>query len=199
MPCLLNVVLSAVCAALLFSAHPAAAPAAQGEAPMDPAVLARAVDQIEELDRMRISLASNLDRNTEEPTTETMREVCMPVGKRAVAIGQENGWTVRQVAEKYLNPDHAPRGHQELEVIDLFHRHPNINGLWEPASAEQGAGANYYRRIDVQPSCMACHSSKDSRPAFIKDKYGDQDRAFNFKPGDLRGMYAVFIPEAPAT
>ena len=196
---LVKLALSVLCAALLFSAQPAAAPAAQGEAPVDPAVLARAIDQMEQLDRMRISLASSLEENREEPTMETMREVCMPVGRRAMAIGEENGWTVRQVADKYRNPDHAPSGHQEREVIDLFDRHPGINGLWEPASAEQGAGVNYYRRIDVQPSCMACHGSKDSRPAFIKDKYGDNDRAFNFKPGDLRGMYAVWIPEVPAT
>jgi hypothetical protein len=80
----------------------------------------------------------------------------------------------------------ASSSKQEREVIDMFHRHPGINGLLETASAEQGACVNDYRRIDVQPSCMACHGSKDSRPAFIKNKYGDHDRAFNFKPGDLR-------------
>lgn len=188
----------ALCAALLLCIHPVAALAAQGPAPVDPAVLAQAVDQMEQLDRMRISLASTLEGSTEEPTMDTMREVCMPVGKRAMAIGQENGWTVRQVASRYRNPDHAPAGAQETEVIDLFAKHPEITGLWEPATAEQGAGVNYYRRIDVQGSCLACHGSKDSRPAFIKDKYGDKDRAFNFKPGDLRGMYAVFIPEVQA-
>lgn len=181
-------------ALLLLVSHPAAALAAAGEAPVDPATLARAVDQMEQLDRMRISLASTLEGSTEEPTMDTMREVCMPVGKRAKTIGQENGWTVRQVASKYRNPDHAPSGGQETGVIDLFSRHPEITGLWEPATAEQGAGVNYYRRIDVQASCLACHGSKDSRPAFVKDKY-PADKAFNFKPGDLRGMYAVFIPE----
>jgi hypothetical protein len=80
----------------------------------------------------------------------------------------------------------ASSSKQEREVIDMFHRHPGINGLLETASAEQGACVNDYRRIDVQPSCMACHGSKDSRPAFIKNKYGDHDCAFNFKPGDLR-------------
>ena len=184
-------------AVLLLALQPSSALAASGEAPVDPAVLAKAVDQMEELDRMRISLASTLEGSTEEPTMDTMREVCMPVGKRAVAIGKENGWTVRQVASKYRNPDHAPIGTQETEVIDLFARHPEINGLWEPASSEQGAGVNYYRRIDVQPSCLACHGSKDSRPAFVKDKY-PLDKAFNFKAGDLRGMYAVYIPEVQA-
>jgi hypothetical protein len=181
-------------ALLLLGLAPAPALAAGGEAPVDPATLARAVDQMEQLDRMRISLASTLEGSTEEPTMDTMRQVCMPVGKRAKAIGRENGWTVRQVASKYRNPDHAPAGGQDNGVIDLFSRHPEITGLWEPATADQGAGVNYYRRIDVQASCLACHGSKDSRPAFVSAKY-PTDRAFNFKPGDLRGMYAVFIPE----
>jgi hypothetical protein len=189
--------LGALLAGVLLSLAPAPALAASGEAPVAPAVLARAVDQMEQLDRMRISLASTLEGNSEEPTMDTMREVCMPVGKRAMAIGRDNGWTVRQVASKYRNPDHAPSGAQETGVIDLFSRHPEINGLWEPASGEQGAGVNYYRRIDVQASCLACHGSRDSRPAFVQEKY-PADRAFNFKPGDLRGMYAVFIPEVQA-
>jgi len=183
---------------MLLIVHPAGAmAAASGKAPVDPAVLAKAVDQMEQLDRMRISLASTLEGSSEEPTMDTMRQVCMPVGKRAMAIGKENGWTVRQVASKYRNPDHAPAGSQEIDVIDLFARHPEINGLWEPATAEQGAGVNYYRRIDVQASCLACHGSRDNRPAFVKEKY-PADKAFNFKPGDLRGMYAVYIPELQA-
>ncbi len=190
----LSQLLAALIAGLLFTVQPAIALASQGTAPVDPAVLAKAVDQMEELDRMRVSLASSLEGSTDEPTMDTMREVCMPVGKKAMAIGQDNGWTVRQVASQYRNPDHAPTGAQETEVINLFAKHPEINGLWEPASAEQGAGVNYYRRIDVQASCLACHGSRDSRPAFVKDKH-PQDKAFNFKPGDLRGMYAVFIPE----
>ncbi|MEA5414209.1 Tll0287-like domain-containing protein [Synechococcus sp. BA-132 BA5] len=116
------------------------------------------------------------------------------VGMRAAAIGRENGWQVRQVATKFRNPDHAPASAQEREVIDLFHRQPEITGLWQPATAEQGAGVNYYGRINVEPSCLACHGTKASRPAFVKDKYPD-DKAFDFQVGDLRGMYAVFIPE----
>lgn len=37
---------------------------------------------------------------------------------------------------------------------------------------------------------MACHGTKTSRPAFVKQNYPD-DKAFDFKVGDLRGMYAV--------
>jgi hypothetical protein len=45
---------------------------------------------------------------------------------------------------------------------------------------------------------MACHGTKLSRPAFIKENYPN-DKAFDFKSGDLRGMYAVFLPELNET
>jgi hypothetical protein len=182
---------------VLVMARPNTALAAKVSPPLDSAALSKAVLAMEQLDQMRISLASTLEGRTEEPTMETMKEVCRPVGMRAVAIGKENGWQVRQVASKFRNPDHAPASAQEREVIDLFHRHPEINGLWEPATAEQGAGLNYYRRINVEPSCLACHGTKASRPAFIKDNYPN-DKAFDFKVGDLRGMYAVHLPAVEA-
>ncbi|MEB3321881.1 MAG: DUF3365 domain-containing protein [Synechococcaceae cyanobacterium] len=197
----LRAVILALLAALLLAlpAPPALAlqtvPSPPGAAPVDPAALSRAVNEMEQLDRLRISLASQLEGRTEAPTLQTMKEVCRPVGQRAAAIGEENGWTVRQVATKFRNPDHAPASDQEREVIDLFRRHPGIQGLWEPATTEQGAGISYYRRIDVQPSCLACHGGRDGRPAFVKENY-PQDRAFDFRPGDLRGMYAVFLPVA---
>jgi hypothetical protein len=181
----------------LLTVRPSTALAAEASPPSDSAALSKAVLSMEQLNQMRISLASTLEGRTEEPTMETMKEVCRPVGMRAVAIGKENGWQVRQVASKFRNPDHAPASAQEREVIDLFHRHPEINGLWEPATAEQGAGLNYYRRINVEPSCLACHGTKASRPAFIKDNYPN-DKAFDFKVGDLRGMYAVHLPAVEA-
>ena len=145
------------------------------QSPVEPAALARAVAEMEQLDRLRVGLASTLEGRTEEPTMETMKEVCKPVGMRAAAIGRENGWQVRQVATKFRNPDHAPASAQEREVIDLFRRQPAITGLWQPASAEQGAGVNYYRRINVEPSCLACHGTKAGRPAFVKDRYPEDE------------------------
>jgi hypothetical protein len=46
----------------------------------------------------------------------------------------------------------------------------------------------------VQPSCLACHGPKDERPAFVKKDY-PEDRAYGFEDGDLRGIYAVFVPD----
>jgi hypothetical protein len=178
----------------LPAALPPVALAAEAPLPHDSSALAKAVVEVEQLDQMRIALASTLEGVSDEPTIETMKEVCKPVGMRAMAIGKDNGWQVRQVATKFRNPDHAPAGPQDSQVIDLFARHPEITGLWEPATTAQGAGLNYYRRINVEASCLACHGTRDSRPGFVKANYPN-DKAFNFKPGDLRGMYAVYLPE----
>jgi hypothetical protein len=193
----LFIVLLIVPGLALMTIQPDSALAAEPSSPIDSEALSKAVVEMEQLDQMRNSLAATLEGRTEEPTIETMKEVCRPVGMRAVAISKENGWQVRQVATKYRNPDHAPANRQEIEVLDLFNKHPEIAGLWEPATAEQGAGLNYYRRINVAPSCMACHGIKDSRPDFVKSNY-PEDKAFNFQPGDLRGMYAVHLPEIQA-
>ncbi|MCT0219827.1 DUF3365 domain-containing protein [Synechococcus sp. CS-1329] len=178
----------------LLTALPNTALAAEASPPVDSAALAKAVVAMEQLDQMRTSLASMLEGRSEEPTIETMKEVCKPVGLRAIAIGKQNGWQVRQVASKYRNPDHAPAGPQETQVIDLLELHPEITGLWEPAGAGESAGVTYYRRINVEPSCLACHGTKASRPGFVAANYPN-DRAFDFNVGDLRGLYAVFIPE----
>ncbi len=46
-------------------------------------------------------------------------------------------------------------------------------------------------------SCLACHGTKASRPAFIKDNHPD-DKAFDLAVGELRCMYAMHLPEVQA-
>ena len=159
----------------------------------DPAQLAKAVQEIENLDAMRSGLASTLEGSTTEPTMETMKEVCKPVGMRAMQLSKENGWQVKQIATKYRNPAHAPDNLHSVMALAKFEKDPELMGFWDSETIDGQQGTRYYRRINVESSCLACHGGKDVRPQFVKDKY-PQDLAFDFKVGDLRGMYSVFIP-----
>ena len=76
-----------VLAALLLYATPPAH-ASLERSPVEPAELARAVTEMEQLDRMRVALASSLEGQSDVPTTLTMKEVCKPVGMKAMAIGK---------------------------------------------------------------------------------------------------------------
>ncbi|WP_448563027.1 Tll0287-like domain-containing protein [Trichothermofontia sp.] len=160
--------------------------------------LGTAVTEIESLNAMRSGLARSLEGSVTEPTLQTFKEVCKPVGMRAKQISQEQGWQVRQVAQKYRNPEHAPANLYEWQALDQFQKHAELTGFWQPetltdAAGNPQAGIHYYRRIDIEPSCLACHGAKEGRPQFVKERY-PQDLAYSFHVGDLRGMYSVFIP-----
>ena len=159
-----------------------------------PEELVHAVQEIESLDAMRTGLASSLEGSTEEPTKQTMKEVCRPVGMQAIQLSKENGWQVKQIATKYRNPAHAPESLHDKMALAKFEQDHELVGLWDRETINQQAGTRYYRRIDVEASCLVCHGAKDQRPQFVQKGYL-QDLAYNFKVGDLRGMYAVFIPD----
>jgi len=80
----------------------AGSPAALAQA--DDAALGEAVNAIEQLDAMRSSLAKTLEGSTAEPSLDTFKQVCKPVGLRARQLSQDRGWQVKQVAQKYRNP-----------------------------------------------------------------------------------------------
>ncbi|MDJ0633784.1 MAG: DUF3365 domain-containing protein [Xenococcaceae cyanobacterium MO_188.B29] len=163
----------------------------------DATQLAKAVAEIENLDAMRSGLASTLKDSTTEPTVQTFKEVCQPVGMRAMQLSKENGWQVKQIAKKYRNPAHKPDNLPAQMALAKFDRDSELMGFWDRETIAGESGTRYYRRINVESSCLACHGDKNSRPQFIKDKY-PQDLAYNFKIGDLRGMYSVFIPDVQA-
>jgi len=159
-----------------------------------PAELGKAVQEIEVLDALRSGLASTLEGSDEMPTGGTFQQVCKPVGMRAVQLSQENGWKVKQISNKYRNPAHAPDNEKSQMALAKFKADPDLAGFWDRETLDGQAGLRYYRRINVEASCLACHGAKDDRPDFVKAKY-PEDKAYDFNVGDLRGMYAVFIPE----
>jgi hypothetical protein len=163
------------------------------EAAPNPEQLGKAVAEIEALDQMRSSLASGLAGQTEPPNPETFKQVCRPVGMRAQQLSQENGWQVQQLASKYRNPAHEAKDFQALMGLAQFEQNPDLTGFWQEQMLAGQTGTRYFRRINVEPSCLACHGAKGVRPAFIQNKY-PQDLAYDFQPGDLRGLYSVFIP-----
>ena len=77
-------------------------------------------------------------------------------------------------------------------ALAKFEHNPQLIGFCNRESRNGQTGTSYYRRIDVQASCLACHGSKNNRPEFVKDKY-PQYLAYDFKVGDLRGMYTVAL------
>lgn len=151
------------------------------------------VQAIEELDALRSGLAGAFDGREEPADKTTFKQVCKPVGMQAKHLAQTNGWKVVQMAKKYRNPAHQldVEGEWAYRMLEANER---LMGLWTRTEVEGQPGNRYFRRITVESACLACHGAKENRPAFIKKGYPN-DRAYDFQKGDLRGIYAVFVPD----
>lgn len=168
--------------------------AGQGVRP-PPAAMADAVREVEAIDAMRSGLAASLPGGP-TPGRQVFAQVCKPVGARARQLAEERGWQVIQMAERHRNPSHGLDADGEF-ATRFFTRHPQALAVWLRSSQEGREGTRYFRRITVERACLACHGAEESRPAFIAQDYPG-DRAFGFREGDLRGVYAVFIPDSGA-
>jgi hypothetical protein len=156
--------------------------------------LANAVKEVERINAMRESLAEKF-LTVKTPDQAMFQSVCGQVATEVKTVAEGTGWTVEQLADKYRNPVH--RADREAErFMRVLAADTTVEGLWVHTVMNGKPGLRYFRRIAVQESCMPCHGTMDSRPEFIKTGY-PRDRAYNFKVGDLRGVYSVFIPDAP--
>ncbi len=148
------------------------------------------VREIEALDGLRSGLAGAFQG---EPDRATFAQVCRPVGAKAKQLAEENGWKVEQLAAKYRNPTHKLDGEAE-RIYGLMLQEPDVMGLWIRSEMDGESGRRYFRRIVVEPACLACHGEKGKRPPFVKETYLE-DRAYGFEVGDLRGLYSVFLAD----
>jgi hypothetical protein len=148
------------------------------------------VSEVETLNALRSSLAKSF---AGEPDQETFARVCKPVGARAKRIASENGWKIAQLAERYRNPEHK-LDYEALRVFKMMEDDRTLMGIWVRTDMDGETGVRYFRRITVEPACLACHGARAGRPQFVKDGYPD-DRAYGFEVGDLRGLYSVFVAD----
>lgn len=146
----------------------------------------------EEIISMRSDLAREFVRPGAEVTEETFKKVCGAVGKKVKEIEKAEGVVIRHAAVKFRNPANAATP-AEAALIGRFEKDAALKALDDDDTVD---GKKYFRvtrPIRVESACLACHGEKDSRPAFIKDKY-PEDSAYGFRRGDLRGVISVLIP-----
>lgn len=147
---------------------------------------------VDEIVNMRSSLAQAFIKPDAEITEETFKKVCGAVGKRVKEITEKQGVKIRHAATKYRNPLNAATP-EEAEALAQFGKDKSLK---ETADTVEKEGKKYYRYtkpIFVEEACLACHGPKDKRPKFVIEKYPD-DKAYDFRVGDLRGMISVMIP-----
>ena len=150
-----------------------------------------AVTAAGEIISMRSSLATSLIRPDTKITEETFKEVCGAVAKRVKEISEKEGFKIRHAAIKNRNPNFAARP-DEAGILEAFDKDRTLMDKWDTIEMDGKKYQRYMRPIFVEEACLSCHGAKEKRPGFIVEKYPN-DKAFDFKKGDLRGMIEVMF------
>jgi hypothetical protein len=147
----------------------------------------------DEITDLRSEKAASLIGSDTTVTPDLFKKVCGPVKKRAMALAKQEGFKIRHAAVKNRNPDNAAN-EDEIKFHKYFDDNRKEKGLWTKVIIDGKIYDRYVKPIFVEPACLACHGKKNERPSFIVKKY-EQDKAFDFKTGDIRGIIAVMVPE----
>lgn len=120
----------------------------------------------------------------------------------AGVVGQTHGVTLRRVTEKPRNPANAAT-EAELEILAAFAMEMKQEEPPTPKSVTSPeGGTTFFAPIVIPgPLCLQCHGDpeKDIAPetlAAIRKLY-PEDEATGYKPGDLRGAWAVKFGPQP--
>ena len=108
--------------------------------------------------------------------------------------------TIRRTALKYRNPANKPDTSEEriLTIFASLKEQGIINDSIKPITEEGKNGdIHFYKPIMLQQMCTSCHGSKsaDIQPPVWKaiTTLYPLDRAYDFKTGDLRGMWHIIF------
>lgn len=109
-------------------------------------------------------------------------------------VADELGYDLKQVAERYRNPDNVPDAF-EAEALKKFRDDPNLKEYYAPSSVDGKAVFRYLRPFGAQESCLQCHGDPADAPDFVLERYpSDKDKAYHYQLGEVIGAASITIP-----
>ncbi|MCS7053200.1 MAG: DUF3365 domain-containing protein [Ignavibacterium sp.] len=113
--------------------------------------------------------------------------------------GENKGLIVKRVSLKNRNPNNYPDSYEENVLKSFQHlveSNPNSKNFehFELVNRNSHRVVRYLKPIFIQAECLNCHGSREQMikevQEIIKSRYPD-DRAINYKIGDLRGAISI--------
>lgn len=144
-------------------------------------------DKMKSLNTMREALAGSIPTNS-AITEETFKAVCKPIGAELKSWSEKNGYVANQISHKNRN-DKNKVPENLSTVYGDFQKDSSLNQM--TINLKDAETKVLLFRIPVAESCLRCHGEKANRPNFIVSQYSN-DKAFDFKVGELRGLYAIY-------
>ncbi len=156
-------------------------------------ILRNAVDNARIIARQIIetrNYTSSVERNEADSNYALVPQViATQVAKR---ITQNSDYYVRQVSLRYRNPANRPDSYEAAMLHRLAGKPPEE--LSKGVETKKGKVFRYMLSMVAEKSCLKCHGTYESAPAFIRDRFPPGHYSYNYKVGEVIGAVSVSIP-----
>jgi PAS domain S-box-containing protein len=115
--------------------------------------------------------------------------VATQVAKR---VTQHSKFYVRQVSLRYRNPENRPDPYETAQ-LQAFAKNPS----GEVYGVVKTGGAPVFRYLLpmlATASCLECHGSYQTAPAFVQKRFPPGHYSYNYRIGEVIGAVSVSIP-----
>ncbi|NLC71691.1 MAG: DUF3365 domain-containing protein, partial [Desulfuromonadaceae bacterium] len=115
-------------------------------------------------------------------------------GRIGQRVADDMGYRLRQVSNRFRNPDNAPDPY-EKEGLSRLHQDSEREEAYAMTSVEGKPVLRYLRPFRAKMSCLQCHGKPEEAPDFIHANYpAKSDNAYHYKTGELIGAASIIIP-----
>jgi len=115
--------------------------------------------------------------------------VATQVAKR---ITTGNKYRVRQISQRYRNPDNRPDAYEAEQLKGFTNTKADESYQVIKENGEQIF--RYMRSLVAEKSCLECHGSYDSAPLFIRQHYPKDHPSYNYQVGQIVGAVSITRP-----
>lgn len=99
---------------------------------------------------------------------------------------------VRQVSLRYRNPDNRPDDF-EAGQLTRFHN-GKVMEAWQVRAEDGKKSLRYFLPMVADNTCLTCHGSYESAPAFVRKRFPPGHYSYGYKAGEVIGAVSVSVP-----
>jgi len=136
---------------------------------------------------------SEIVRNEPEDNYSLVPQVATTQIAQRISAG--GNYSIRQVAINYRNPANQP------DPFEAKHLHKfsagQIQEIYQVTKLDGEKVFRYMESLLADQSCLKCHGSYESAPAYIQKRFPEDHPSYNYEVGDVLGAVSFVKPMAP--
>jgi PAS domain S-box-containing protein len=110
----------------------------------------------------------------------------------AQQLTRGSNYYVRQVSLRYRNPDNRPDTFETAQLTTF--RDLKAAETWQVTRDNGKKSLRYLLPMVSDESCLTCHGSYDTAPAFVQRRFPRGHFSYGYKIGEVIGAVSVSIP-----